>query len=433
MRRLLRVSAKGKAGIAKKHEIRNLEEYGALDLDARVELMGELIGIGVMHVNDILQAEVRELAGDKYRRNGLPQNDRWGSQRGSVYIGEQRVPVEIPRVRNTREQKEVSLESYARLQRARPEVEDRLLKRVLAGLSCGDYKGCSDAVDEALSLSPSSVSRRVKRASQKKLRTLMERRLERHDFVALVIDGKRFGDDGIIVALGVTMKGEKIILGIIETDTENHIVAGDFLRGLIERGLSYGEGLLVVIDGARGFRKAITEVFGRYALVQRCQWHKRENIVKYLPKKLQDEYRRKLQRAYELDNYGAARKALLAIRRELLKINESAVRSFDEGFEETLTILRLGLSQELRRSLKTTNCIESLLSQVGQRTDKVDCWKNSNQRQRWTASALLEIEPRLNKISGYRQTKSLRTAIQKEITESGKMVSIKKQKEVAVA
>jgi len=432
-RRLLQVSQKGKVRKAKKFEVRSLEEYGALDIDSKAELIGVLIPLGLLHINDMLQEEVRQLAGGKYRRDGTEGLDRWGSQRGSVYIGEQRIPIMVPRVRDTVKGREISLKGYEALQTARPEVEERLYKRILHGLSCADYRDCSEAIPEAMGLSSSTVSRRLIRASQKKLQHLLERRLEKYDFAAIIFDGKRFGDNGIIVAIGVTMKGEKIILGIIESDTENHIVVGDFLRGLVDRGLSYRDGLLFVVDGAKGFRKAIKDVFGKYGVVQRCQWHKRENIVEYLPRRLQEEYRRKLQRAYELDNYEDARKALLSIRRELLQINESAVKSFDEGFEETLTVQKLGLSRELRRSLKTSNCIESLLSQVAQKTDKVDNWKNSNQRQRWTASALLLIEPKLNKISGYRQMKTLRIALQKEIAAEDKVVSIKGKKEPAVA
>jgi len=433
MRRLLRVGAKGKIRIAKKHEVSSLEEYGALNLDVKAELIGELIPLGLMHVNEMLQEEVRELAGGKYKREGLPGHDRWGVQRGSVYIGEQRIPLSVPRVRDTAKGKEVPLKGYERLQSARPEVEDRLLKRILHGLSCGSYRACSEAIPEALSLSPSTVSRRYIRASEKKLRTLMERRLEKHDIIALILDGKKFGDDGIMVALGITMTGTKVMLGLIESDTENHVVCRDFLRKLIERGLSYREGLLIVIDGSKGFRKAVSEVFGKYGVVQRCQWHKRENVVSYLPKKLQDEYRKKLQAAYELDGYEDVKKALLAIKRDLRRINESAASSLDEGFEETLTVQSLGLSRELRRSLKTTNCIESVLSQVGQKTDKVDYWKNSSQKHRWTAAALLEIEPRLNKISGHRQLKNLRVAIQTKIAKDSGIESIKKEKEIVFA
>jgi len=433
MRRILQVTRKGKARIARRIEVSSLEEYGALDLDVKAELIGELIPLGLMHVNEMLQEEVRELAGGRYQREGLVGHDRWGSQRGSVYIGEQRIPLSVPRVRDTAKGKEVPLKGYEMLQSPRPGVEDRLLKRILQGLSCGSYQDCSEAIPGALSLSPSTVSRRLIRASEKKLRTLMERRLEKYDFIALLLDGKKFGDDGILVALGITLTGEKVMLGIIESDTENHVVCRDFLRRLIDRGLGYREGLLIVIDGAKGFRKAISEVFGRYGVVQRCQWHKRENVVSYLLKKLQDEYRKKLQAAYELDGYDDAKKALLAIRKELCRINESSASSLEEGFEETLTVQGLGLSQELRRSLKTTNCIESVLSQVAQKTDKVDYWKNSSQKHRWTASALLEIEPKLNKISGHRQLKNLRVALQTRIAKDNGIESIKKEKEMVVA
>lgn len=433
MRRILRVGAKGKVRKARKFEVSGLEEYGALDLDSKAALIEELIPMGLLHVNEMLQQEVRELAGARYKRNGLPGHDRWGAQRGSVYIWDQRLPIRVPRVRNRDKQKEVSLRSYRRLQRPGPEVEDRLLRRILQGLSCGDYQGCSEALPEAMSLSSSAVSRRYIRASEKKLRQLRERRLEPHDFVALIIDGKRFGDDGIVVAVGITLTGQKVLLGITESDTENHVVCADFLRGLVDRGLSYREGLLVVIDGGKGFRKAIFQVFGQCGVVQRCQWHKRENVVGYLPKKLQAEYRRRLQAAYEQADYETAKGALLALKKDLRRLNESAVSSLEEGFEETLTVLRLGLSRELRRSLKTTNVIESVLSQVAQKTDKVDCWKNSNQKQRWTASALMEIEPRLNKISGHWQLPSLRVALQKEIAKDSKIESIKKEKEMVVA
>lgn len=194
----------------------------------------------------------------------------------------------------------------------------------------------------------------------------MDRNLKQYDFVAIVMDGKTFGDDEIIMAVGVTMEGKKVMLGIIQSGTENHKVCKDFLNKLIDRGLKYDNGLLCVIDGSKGIRKAITEVFDIHGIVQRCQWHKRENVAEYLPKRLQAEYRRKLQAAYEKDTYTKAKAALQAIKAELRLINESAVNSLEEGFEETLTIQRLGMHRELRRSFKTTNMIESIHALVGQ-------------------------------------------------------------------
>jgi transposase-like protein len=245
-------------------------------------------------------------------------------------------------------------------------------------------------------LSPFTVSRRFIRASTKKLKELMERRLDGHEIVAIVIDGKSFKDDEMIIALGVTEEGKKPILGFIQAGTENASVRKDFLNNLLERGLNIEEGLLCVMDGSKGIRKAVEELFGRYALIQRCQWHKRENVVDYLP------------------NEGSKR-ALQRAAKGLSLINESAVRSLEEGLAQILTLHRLGLFEKLGKSLKTTNCIESIMALIGQRTDKVDYWRNSNQKQRWLARALLDIEPRLNRIRGYKYLPELRTAIQMEL------------------
>jgi transposase-like protein len=170
------------------------------------------------------------------------------------------------------------------------------------------------------------------------------------------------------------------------------------------------------MDGSKGIRKAVEEIFGRYALIQRCQWHKRENVVDYLPKARQAPFRKLLQPAYEEPTYEGAKRALMRVKRELSLINESAVRSLEEGLEETLTLHRLGLFEKLGKSLKTTNCIESIMALIGQKTDKVDYWRNSNQKQRWLATALLDIEPRLNRIRGYRYLPELRTALQMELS-----------------
>jgi len=156
-------------------------------------------------------------------------------------------------------------------------------------------------------------------------------------------------------------------------------------------------------------------VFGRQAVVQRCQWHKRENVLRYLPKGQQATWRRRLQRAYERPTATEARAALLDLRRELRLVNRSAAASLEEGLEDTLTLHRLGVFGVLGLSLKTTNCVESLLSQVGQLTDRVDRWRTSDQKHRWVASALLAIEPRLRRIKGYRHLPHLQAALTRDI------------------
>ena len=217
----------------------------------------------------------------------------------------------------------------------------------------------------------------------------------------------------MVIALGVTITGEKVILGFIETSTENHVICRDFLNGLKSRGLNLDQEILFVIDGGKGIYKGIREVLGENALIARCQWHKRENILEYLPKEKRDIFRKKLQNAYEQTSYELAKKALGTIRSELRLLNQSAVNSLDEGLEETLLLQRLGMFEKLGRSFKTTNCIENVNKQLELYTGRVSRWQNSNQRQRWVATALLEIEPRLRLVMGYEHLAELRSSMKR--------------------
>jgi len=414
MKKIVQIKGKSKVKRAKPVEVMQLSAYGVLGANSRIAMIQEIIPIGLMHVADELQREVEQLTGKRYERDGIPGYDRWGKQQGSVYVQDQRIPILIQRVRDTRNNKEVPLVTYKKFQQPTTRIDEKLLRRILHGLSCGNYRECSEAIPEALLLSLSTVSRRYIRASMRKLRELMERRLDGYDFVAIVIDGKTFGDDEIIMTIGVTIEGKKVVLGIIQTGTENYKVSRGFLLRLIDRGLRYDEGLLCVIDGAKGLRKAINDVFGVHGIVQRCKWHKRENVVSYLSKSLQAELRKKLQAAYQKKDYEKAKVAFHAIKTELKLINESAVNSLEGGFEETFTIYRLGMHKQLRKSFTTTNRIESIHALVGQKTDKIDYWKNSSQKQRGVATSLLDIEQRPNKVDGYRHLAELRNALQRD-------------------
>jgi putative transposase len=413
MKRVLRIGRGVKVRRARVKEILDLPGK-VLGVDARTELIQALIPLGLWHVKEVLEQEVRALAGERYKRQGTAGYDRWGKQWGSVYLRDQKVPIPVPRVRNQGEGKEIRLRSYERLQEPW-NGDEGVLKRILQGLSCRSYEACAEAVPEAFGLSGSTVSKRYIRASAKELKKLCERRLEGYDFVALILDGKIFGTDEMVIALGVTVQGRKVPLGFVQTGTENERVGREMLEGLLERGLKIEDGLFCVIDGSKGLRKALYDVLGSKVLVQRCQWHKRENVIGYLPKGMQGAMRRKLQEAYEELTYEKAKEKLLKIRRELQQINRSAVNSLDEGFEETLTLHRLGLFQELGKSFKTTNCIESLMALIAQKTDKVDYWRNSDQKHRWMAAALLDLEPRLRRVKRYKHLPKLRTALQRAI------------------
>jgi len=217
-------------------------------------------------------------------------------------------------------------EVYNRFQRPR-ELDEGVMKKVLLGLSCGRYEETARTVPEAFGISRSTVSRRTIRASARKLQALMSRPLNQDDFVAVFMDGKSFAEDGMVLAVGITLEGEKRILGFVQAATEKETVIAEFFEKLIERGLDYREGLLWIVDGSKGLVKAILSVFSGCALIQRCQWHKRENVVGYLPKGEQKKFRSKLQAAYERPTYAEAKEALEKIHKELRVLNQSAAAS----------------------------------------------------------------------------------------------------------
>ena len=402
-------------------------EAPALDAEALDEttteaaLLQALIPVALERLVDVLQQEVTALTGPRYAHD-RGQHVRWGRQRGSVYLGDQKVAVAVPRVRDRARNTEVPLPTYGALQTPR-ELDRRLLHAVLGGLSTREYGRCVQLVPETFGVSGSTVSRRFRRASLRYMRALQERPLGSYPIVALVLDGKTFAADAMVLAVGVTATGQKVILGIVQTATENRAVCSAFLQSLLERGLRIAAGLLVVIDGAKGLRAAVQHVFGAHGLVQRCQWHKRENVVRYLPKAHQAAFRRKLQAAYERPTYDHARRALGHIRRELQVLNSSAAASLDEGLEETLTLHRLGVFRALGQSLKTTNLLESINARVASRTDKVDHWRNSEQKHRWLATALLDLEPRLNRIRGYAALPALQQALRRAVSQRAEAVA----------
>ncbi len=204
MRKVIQVGRKGKR--EDREALRMAEQ-----IDSRVELIQALIPLGLDAVNDLLQQEVKALTGERYQREGRPVGRvRWGRQRGSVYLADQKLPIQVPRVRDSHAGLEVPLLSYSRLQQPRS-LDVGLLRRVLGGLSCRKYEECAEAVPLACGLSSSTVSRRYIRASARKLRELMERRLNCYGFVALVLDGKSFAQDEMVIALGPDRPGYQAV------------------------------------------------------------------------------------------------------------------------------------------------------------------------------------------------------------------------------
>ena len=226
-----------------------------------------------------------------------------------------------------------------------------------------------------------------------------------------MLDGKSFASDQVVIALGVTTTSEKRVLGLVQTATENKRVCAEFPRELVAPGFQTPTGLLVVLDGAKGLSATVRDVFGAEVPIQRCQWHKRENVVSYLSKPQQLLWRRKLQAAYAHPKRANAKRALQKLRSELEVLNASAARSLEEGLEETLTLHRLDVFVTLRTSFKTTNLIESVMARAEAKTQRVGRWRTSDQKQRWCAATLRHIETNFRRVKGCKHLGLLQRAL----------------------
>lgn len=383
-------------------------------IDVQLSLLNHHLDLCKLLINYILEQDVHSLTGERYKNDAERRYTRWGYNPSSVKLGDQRVPVQVPRVFDKELGHHVSLENYERLKEL-PAQDEHMIRSVLHGLSTRDYGQVAEKFVDSFGLSSSSVSRNFVEYSKQALEAFEKRKFEDHDFVAVFIDGKHLAKEQMIIALGVTVHGDKIPLGVIQSTTENSTAIKGLLADLIERGLNYEDGILFIIDGAKGMRKAIDEVFSHKAVIQRCQWHKRENVVSYLKEKDQVTYRRKLQNAYSEDDYNKAKEKLMDIKFELGQINRHAANSLMEGLEETLTIQRLGLHEYLSKSFTTTNCIESVNSQLVKYIRKVKRWMNSDQRYRWVVCGLMEIESRLRKVNNYQYLNDLKEKLKNHV------------------
>ena len=391
----------------------SLEELQEKPWEVKLALLQHHLELARIFVGELLEEEVEEKAGKRYSHDDR-RFSRWGKNPGSVRIGDEKLPIPVPRMIDTETEKTCSPERYHEMKQL-PAMSEKMQETILLGLSQNDYERVASKFVDGFGLCQSAVSERFVERSAKALEEFETRPLEEVDLVALIMDAKHVAGKQMVVALGVTVEGKKIPLGFAEASTEHHEPVEGLLRDLIDRGLSFDQGILTVTGGARGLHKAIRETFGEKALIQRCQWHKRENIVGYLPKGNRKKWRRKLRRAYRKLTYEEAKAALTELHAELEQINRSAARSLEEGLEQTLALHRLGVFEEVGRSLKTTNAIENLNSLVGEYIGNVKRWHHSEQRARWFALGLLEAEQRMNRIAGHEDLPKLRDALQREL------------------
>jgi putative transposase len=368
--------------------------------------VGELIRQAGLQLMDLLmQEEVRELVGERSQRQAARTANRWGSEQGYCIVMGQKVPVKRPRVRTT-DDTEVRLGSYEMFHRGEP-LTETVWEKLMLGLSTRKYGQAVREFTEAYGLEKSAVSEHFIEASRAKLKEMMERRLDKLRLCALLIDATPFEGQQMVAALGIAEDGRKIILGIRQGATENAIVVGELLGDLANRGLDFAAPRLYVLDGGKALTAAVKKYAGESAAIQRCQVHKRRNVLDHLSDEHKPAVARKLNAAYALEDYAAAQQALNALHRELMDLNPSAARSLGEGMEETLTVHRLHVPMQLRKTLSSTNVIESAFSIVEQVCRNVKRWHGGDQRERWVGSGLLVAQRQFRKVTGHKQIPAL--------------------------
>lgn len=370
----------------------------------------------------LVENEVVELVGEPWSRKGDSALRRNGRTSTTIFLDGEPHLLQRPRVRDRNEGSEYPLESLRAL-RSRDALDEDVKGRMVRGITTRDYEDTLTALSDGVGLKKSAVSAAFQRAAQKDLDALNGRSLADWTFVAIYIDGTGFADHTCVVAMGLESDGTKRILGVVEGATENTELVRDLLANLQERGLRTTKRVLFVIDGSKALRKAIRDVFGNRALVQRCQLHKRRNIESYLPPSRQAEARRRLNAAWGMSRHDDALKELRRVHAWLKTINESAAASLTEALEETLTVHQLGVTGALRKTLVTTNPIESANDIVKTNARRVKRWNGSAMVLRWIGTGLVKAEAQFRRVRGHKQMQLLVTALENDSLSEGKEVA----------
>ena len=371
---------------------------------------------GLLVMKALIDEEVEQYAGPKDQHNSERQGHRWGSEEGYVVFSGKKVPVKRPRVR-TVDGKEGSLKRY-RLFQTPAAMEESVGKKVVCGVTTRDYEKVIDDVCDGYGVRKSSVSRHWKALSAERLAEFVERRLDGLDLAAILIDGIGFQDYLFIVALGVDSSGAKEVLGMWQGATENAEICKELLQDLVARGLTADRRYLFVLDGSKALGKAVRSCFDKNAVIQRCQIHKERNILSHLPKTSQALVRRRLRAAWKMKSYDTAKEELEKVVVYLDGLNPSAAESLREGLEDTIAVHKLGVPEVLRRSLRSTNPIESCFSMTRKFCHNVKNWKNADMAMRWAGAMLQESQKRFRRLMGYRSMSVLLTALRTQEVDS---------------
>jgi putative transposase len=355
--------------------------------------------------------EVESLCGKAY--HPLPEGDhqRAGSAPGRYFLGTEELPILRPRVRKGKGAKseEVRLRTYEAAQN-RDSLRDAMLRAFMAGMPSREQKRMFKG---ATGTSHGEVSRLWQREGERCIEQLRERDLGKTDYVVLMLDGIGLGDDlCAVVALGITVEGEKHILDFQIGASENLEVCTDLLHRIEARGFSPRRRLLAVTDGSKALRKGIRKKWPD-AIIQRCLIHKTRNIKGYLSYRHHGEVDRFFRRLRKAEGLEAAEEVVKELRIFLEGKNAQALASLEEAGDELLAVHRLGAPSTLNTTLLNTNCIENPFRNVRAKIRRVSRWRPETQMaSKWLAYALLEAERGFRRINNCKDMKRLAAILQ---------------------
>jgi len=371
----------------------------------RHELREFVVAAGMTALAVLLEGERTGVCGPRYLHQPERGARRAGYAPGELVLGGRRASVQRPRAR-TLDGHEVALPSWTTFAAEDP-LHERALEQMLIGVSTRKYRRSLEAVPNDVATrgtSKSAVSRRFVATTKAQMGSWLGRDLGELDLAVLMLDGVHVEEHVLLVALGIDTDGNKHVLGIREGATENATATTALLADLRDRGLRTDRKILVVLDGAKALAKAVRDVFGACALIQRCQAHKARNVLDQLPEDLRPSVREALRQAYRSGDAGRAKKLLTNLARRLRDKHPGAAASMEEGLDETLTVMRLGLPRNLERVLSTTNAIENLIGSVRILGRRVKRWRDGRMILRWTVTAVTDAATRFRRIAGARQS-----------------------------
>jgi transposase-like protein len=380
-------------------------------------LLALSVGVGLGVVHELMEAEVTEVVGPKGKHNPDRVSKRHGHEDGSMTLGGRRVAVSRPRMRTADDEHELPLRTYEYFADLDP-LTRAVMDRMLAGVSTRKFAVVGEPVgveveDASSATGKSTISQLFIERTRTALGDLMSRRLDDVRLAVMMLDGLEITDRTHVVALGVTTEGHKIPLGLWEGSTENATLARTLLADLVDRGLDPDQAILFVIDGGKALRRAIKDVFGEHALVHRCHRHKERNVCDLLPERDRDQVRARMRAAWALTDAELARQRLELLASELDRTWPDAAGSLREGMADTLTLMRLGITGQLAKTLCSTNPCESMIEIVRHTQRNVKRWQDGDMRKRWTAAGMLVAEQQFRRIIGYRDLAKLVIAIER--------------------